>query len=387
MKRLFRVTLLALAVPLLSGSLAAADAKWYDKVAVSGFMDSYYQFNYNGLSNTGPVPSVSPTSSAYNDRSFDTRQNEFVLNAVKIGATYADLTSQTGAEIDLLYGPMAKAVNSLTGQSELFMVEQAYLTKGFGPVSLKFGKMVTHMGNEVIDTPSNWNYGRSLLFYQVPLFHVGLCVSYAPLDGLTLMAGAFNGNSVDQASSEAKEYGAQVAYSGVKNLSLVANYYLAVTKTAGLFDNTNEIDLIGTFQALDSLAFAGEYLYITFLPANDKLGDDYVLTGTASQPVGSKSQGYALYAKYDTPFFGLSLIPRWEQMFLPDAGYVEAGTGLAKGLVKNSATVTVKYPMGPLTGSLEFRQDTCTQPIYANRLGSPNLYFQDTLTLGATYSF
>ena len=50
-----------------------------------------------------------------------------------------------------------------------------------------FGKFVSPLGNEVIETKDNWNYSRSLLFtLAVPYYHMGMRAIYSPSDKVML---------------------------------------------------------------------------------------------------------------------------------------------------------------------------------------------------------
>ena len=67
-----------------------------------------------------------------------------------------------------------------------------------GPVGkglqLDFGKFVTPMGAEVIETKDNWNYSRSLLFaLAIPYYHAGLRATYNFSDKFAASAYLVNG--------------------------------------------------------------------------------------------------------------------------------------------------------------------------------------------------
>ncbi|NTV53152.1 MAG: outer membrane beta-barrel protein [Candidatus Firestonebacteria bacterium] len=355
-----KLVLAIMASILVVGSAVADDAKapkWYDKIGVSGYLDAYYQINPNGLS--GNIVG----------RAFDTRQNEFAFSGAKIAVSETDAATGIGGELDLLYGPVAFLAAGGP-------VEQAFGTFSLGPVGFKVGKFTTHLGYEVIETPANLNYSRSLLFNQVPFYHVGAEATYSPLEGLGLMVGVVNGNSIEQANDEAKDIAAQVTYSKISGLSLIANYYLESNRTAAgaqPFENTHYLELVGNYQALPALGVGCDYLYKTTIASTDKDADGNLL-GDSSSP---KSQGYALYANYVTPVSGLSVVPRFEQWYAPDA-YALA----------YDYTLTAKYAVGAITHYLELRQDIAYPGSYLPPAGETELKStQMTLTYGVTYSF
>jgi hypothetical protein len=361
-KIIFTVGLLGL----LAVSAGAEDAKapkWYDKLGVTGYLDAYYQINPNGLSGS---------SGTTTGRIFDTRQNEFSFSGAKIALAESDTVTGIGGELDLLYGPTAAAVNSANPSP----IEQAFATFGLGPVSFKVGKFTTHLGYEVIETPANLNYSRSILFGQVPYYHVGAEATYSPVDGLAVMLGAVNGNSIDQANDEAKDLAAQITYTKIAGLSLIANYYLESNRAATAaapFENTHYLELVGNYQALPSLGLGLDYLYKTTIASKDTDADGNLL-GDPSSP---KSQGYALYANYVTPLAGFSVIPRFEQYYQPDV-YALA----------YDYTLTAKYAVGAITHYLELRHDISYPGVYPPKAGEAELKDnQTTLTYGVTYAF
>ncbi len=88
-----------------------------------------------------------------------------------------------GFELDLGYGETMTQISTSNGDSFFDkFVEQAIVefkptkAKGF---EMDFGKFVTSAGAEVIESYSNWNYSRSLLFsFAIPYFHFGLRTSF-----------------------------------------------------------------------------------------------------------------------------------------------------------------------------------------------------------------
>lgn len=135
----------------------------------SGLVDGYYSFNANHP--------ASKTNDLYN---FDVKANQFSLNMAKLSMSHT--ADPVGFQVDLGFG---RAFDIIHGQATekgdlgIFRhLEQAYVTvkpakmKGW---ALDFGEFVTSAGAEVIETHSNWNYSRSLLFaWAIPYYHFGL---------------------------------------------------------------------------------------------------------------------------------------------------------------------------------------------------------------------
>ena len=87
-----------------------------------------------------------------------------------------------GFEFDIGYGDTMQTIASVSSNEFDKIVEQAYVT--FKPMKAKgfevdFGKFNTTAGAEVIESYSNWNYSRSLLFsWAIPYYHFGLRTSW-----------------------------------------------------------------------------------------------------------------------------------------------------------------------------------------------------------------
>lgn len=368
----------ALGLVMVGGVLKADGPAWYSNTTVHGYGDVNYEYNFNG------------EAAAANSRVFDGSDQTFQVNGAKLAIANADTATATSGEIDLLYGPMASiyngtgitaikgggsGVNSVTSLA----IEQAFITQAFGPVTFKLGKAETFVGNEVTDTPGNFNYSRSLLFSNEPFYNTGLSVTYAIMSSLSVMGYLGDGNSTDTGTPDHGDYGLQLVYTGVKNLSLTGTYYnnpitpqnyaISSTQIGSLWANTDLFNFVGSYQAMANLAVVGEYLYI-----------DNALPSDASQTLNlsSKQQGYALYLDYQTPIANLKIDPRFEQWFQPD---------LSNEI--NEYTITIKYAMGPLTHYLEFRDDNNAEKIYSGGIGAgaTPTTTQNSLTYAAVYSF
>jgi hypothetical protein len=140
------------------------------EVSFSGLVDGYYDLNFNH-----------PESMTNQLRNFDVKANQFSLNMAKLTMEHA--AEPAGFRVDLGFGKAFDMVNG-ADTSAVRNIEQAYVSlkpaKAKG-LQLDFGKFVTSAGAEVIETPNNWNYSRSILFaWAIPYYHFGLRAS-APM--------------------------------------------------------------------------------------------------------------------------------------------------------------------------------------------------------------
>src|SRR5207237_451145 len=135
----------------------------------SGLVDGYYTFNFNHP--------ASQYNQLYN---FDVKANQFSLNMAKL--TLAHTADPIGFQVDLGFGRAFDIIAAGEPNPEATKnIEQAFVTfkppkgKGF---QVDFGKFVTSAGAEVIESHSNWNYSRSILFaWAIPYYHFGLRVT------------------------------------------------------------------------------------------------------------------------------------------------------------------------------------------------------------------
>ena len=162
---------MAQTAPVADPAPAAAPASVWSvgPIEFSGLVDGYYNLNLNH-----------PADKTNQLRNFDVRANQFSLNMAKLTLEHA--ADPVGFRVDFGFGRAFDIVHS--GEKDLGVmrnVEQAYVSlkppKGKG-LQVDFGKFVTAAGAEVIETNSNWNYSRSLLFaLAIPYYHMGLRTS------------------------------------------------------------------------------------------------------------------------------------------------------------------------------------------------------------------
>jgi hypothetical protein len=160
--------------PQAAAAPAAAPTWSVGPIDFSGTVDGYYNLNFNHPGIPGFKSNANETNILYN---FNIPANTFSLNLVKLGMTH--MPDPIGFEFDLGYGETMTTISSVSTDTGFDkFVEQAYVS--FKPAKAKgfeadFGKFVTTAGAEVIESYSNWNYSRSLLFaWAIPYYHFGL---------------------------------------------------------------------------------------------------------------------------------------------------------------------------------------------------------------------
>jgi hypothetical protein len=380
---------------------------WYQKITVGGYLDAYYQLNLNEASSLTPL----------SGRAYNTQVNQFTYGGGQLTLKQGDSASGTGYFVDLLLGQMNATYDAASTDPLAVELGEAYITQAFGNATFTLGKFATPIGYEGTYLPSDANFSRSLLYQNEPTFQTGLELSYnlpaslvgalwiddGPSEDSTIAPNYAGIPTIDQGFfapndlTSGKGYGAQLAYSGIKNLSLTGTYYLADdldsvnlnNGTTGI-SNLQLINGIASYTATSSLSFAGEYLAQIY--TGNWASDDYFIN-QGSHGNYLQSSGYALYATWNTPVANLSLSPRFTQWFNPNTGAPVGTPGATTPYQLDDYTVTLKYQMGPVAHTLEYEATASNLTQFAGGAGNPTLGYskptdvQQTLTYAAIYSF
>jgi len=168
-------------------------------IEISGYIDTSYTYSGNkNVTFTDGTP----------NRVFDREPNSFNFNMAELAVSMLPdegfggavvLNAGTDADITAAAG---------SGASDNFDVQQAYVRYKLGGLEAMVGKFATLQGAEVIESPDNLNFTRSILFgYAIPFTHTGVRASYALNDTITITAGVNNGwdNLVDDNNQKSGE--------------------------------------------------------------------------------------------------------------------------------------------------------------------------------------
>jgi len=275
------------AVPILAVAQAAAPAApaapTLDKVleasgvSLSGYVDTAYSHADRDI------------EAGFNPRVFDGQNNSFVLH--QVGLQVAKQPKEGfGGLVNITAGRDAGIIRSSDSTDSTFDVTQAFAQYASGPLTVMAGKFTTLHGTEVIWSPSNNNFSRSLLFGAVPFTHTGVRAVFAAGDKVTLTAGVNNGwdQMKDQNKGKTTELG--VTVTPIKPLSLSASYYGGQENTTvtGMPAHRDSFNFVGNWNVIEPLNLGIEYLQV-----NQKDG-----AGTAGSPSKAKYSGWAGYASY-----------------------------------------------------------------------------------------
>ena len=328
-------------------------------LSISGMVDVNFNKNFNN-----------PASHINDYRNFDIYENQFNLNFAKL--VLQKSAEPVGFRIDLGFGQTMDIVNSdasLGGEKSLRNVEDAYLTAivpwGNG-LTINAGKLVTHMGGEVIETPQNINYSRSILFaYAIPFYHLGVSANYSFSDQFNATIYIYNGWNNVVENNKGKTLGAEISWSPSTSFTFIENWIGGPEET----NNTKKryvFDTIINYQANDVL----------FFTINADYGQE------ALEPSGvAVWKGAALTGKYSidkNSYIGLR-----GEVYNDQTGFT---TGLLQ--VLKEITLTYQYSFtNDLLTRLEFRRDWSNVDTFEDNSGTFTKNNQNTILIGSVYSF
>jgi Putative beta-barrel porin-2, OmpL-like. bbp2 len=241
---------------------AEEEPKEEGKLAISGYLDSYYFTNFNN-----PASRDNMGQSGVG-RGFDRRVDQFQLGMVQTVFKYTN--SKSEAVIDLAFGPSAQygnygnvpvsypAYGYKVGNDvySAVMIKQAYFKyNATDKLNFIVGQFGTHIGYEYIDAPLNFFYSINHTFNSgIPFYHTGLKGTYAFSDKVSLMLGVVNGFDYVHDNNRSKGVIGQLALTPVKGLSLYLNYINTNESNADSLGNTPK----GNFTVYD---FNGGYQF------------------------------------------------------------------------------------------------------------------------------
>jgi len=259
-----------------------------------------------------------------------------------------------------------------------FDVTQAFLQYKTGSWHLMAGKFVTLAGAEVIWSPSNPNFSRSILFgYAIPFTHTGLRGHYGFGDTLTLQFGVNQGWDDIQDTNSSKGYELGLMFNPTKRVALTAMFHGGKERVGGLVNagpdgNRNLFDSVLTIHATDKLTFIVNY---------DRGTQDNTAGMVPSGASKAVWWGIAGYANYQfTDQWKLSL----------RAEVLDDRDGYRTGIVQKwkEGTLTLAWlPARPIEVRAEVRRDRSNVAAFLDRDGLTGRNTSDSYAVQFLYKF
>ncbi len=335
-------------------------------VDIGGYIDTSYTYSGNGnvtFKNGEP------------NRIFDREPNSFNFNMAEL---YVAMQPDEGfgGVVVLNAGTDASIISAAgSGSRSDFDVQQAFVSYKAGGAHLMFGKLVTLVGAEVIESPENLNFSRSILFgYAIPFTHTGVRLHYDINDMLSTTVGVNNGwdNLKDNNKQKSVEVAISITPSDMFSLSIQGMSGIedgASTETGIVLyqGNRSLIDAVATINATEQLTLV--------INADYGIQKNGTETGTAA-----KWWGVAGYGNYQ-------FTEQWRMALRGE--YFDDRDGFRTGIRQRWKEVTTTLAFAPtefveLRG--EYRHDHSNVASFLKSNGHTRKT-QDTAAFEAIYKF
>jgi len=378
-------TVLALGAPLVRADQAKEAAKPAapslgdvldaSGIAVTGYLDT----SYSHLSGDGVF-----ISGAAN-RVFDTQKDGFSLQQAALNVGYQPKEG-FGAFVNLTLGNDADVIAPYDRypSTSKFDVTQAYAQYAGSGFTVIAGKYVTLSGAELIASPSNPNFSRSILFgYAIPFTHTGVRATFTPSDTVTLILGITNGWDDLKDTNSAKTLEVGATFAPVKAFSIAASGYFGKERVGGLVGAGTEgerslIDVVATWNITDALTLIvnGDW------GQQDNLGEFLTSLDLYSGPnYSAKWDGVAGYLNY-------TVSDNWKLSLR--AEYFDDKDGYRTGVIQKwkEVTGTVAYlPSKHAELRLELRGDSSDVASFSKSNFTDAAKSQESIAVQALYKF
>jgi len=223
--------------------------KWYEEIAVNGFVSATYGYNLNR-----------PDSGTNQFRTFDFDDNAFKVDVFTLTLQKAVAKpEEIGFRVDVSAGASLPKVESSYGllQGQDVDVKQAFISY-IAPVGsglrIDAGKFLTHHGYEYIeswDTPND-NVTHSFSFgYAIPFTHTGLKASYTFSEQAAAMLMIANGWDNVKDNNSSKTIGGQLTLTPTKTLTIAANFCTGPERTNVNSDPRTVFELTAQYKLSD----------------------------------------------------------------------------------------------------------------------------------------
>jgi hypothetical protein len=362
------------AVMLLASGLAFAEGETTADAAPAVVLSGYLDTSYTNLSGAGVFTSGTA------DRVFDVKSSGFSVQQAAVTLAYQPKEG-FGGVVNLTAGNDANVIASygaITGGHNKFDVTQAFLQYATGAWTVMAGKFVTLSGAEVINSPTNPNFSRSILFgYAIPFTHTGVRAAYAASDTVSLTLGVNNGWDALKTANSGKTIEVGGTYTPSKAFVLAASGYFGKQRIAGLVDSGPEgsrslVDIVATWNVTDALSLVLNYDWA-------KQAD---VTDGVSTPFDAKWSGLAAYANY-------VINDQWKVSLR--AEYMNDTDGYRTGVAQKwkEVTATVAYlPTKAWEIRLEGRADTSNVDAFVTDLETASVASsQNSIAVQSLFKF
>ena len=220
------------------GALLNVDA--LKGVKVRGWVEGYYVYNLNriarDLANRNQDRSaIKSRDLTIEGRTFDVHHNSFSANLAEVEFEKVPDIGGVGFKVDMAFSDTQDIIvdsikaGAPQGVSDFDKTFQHASISYNAPVGkglrLDFGKFVTHIGGETIESIKNRNFSHAFFYtYAIPFQDSGLRINYAFNSKVYAEAYVLNGWNVTSDNNTGKTIGASIGLTPSAKLSIYANY-------------------------------------------------------------------------------------------------------------------------------------------------------------------
>ena len=359
-----------------AGSLSDATAESLWGIKLGGYLDMSYIYNLND-------PEENQGGNIM--RVFDVDHNEINFQLFQF---YIDRlpeeSNEVGFRVDFALGEDSNLIvfDPLVDFGDDFNIYQAYISY-IAPIgnglTIDLGRWVTHHGYEVIESPANSHFSRSILFgWAIPFTHTGLRLTY-PFNDMWEVSGA-----VTQGWDWVDDNNDSKTFHGAVRFRPTESIYIQNSVAWGpeLDDNNHDYrllyDLVATWQVNEQWSVGANF---------DWAQDENQAPGGGD----AEWMGIAGYARYDL-LENLYVALRGEWFDDADGARASAfnlsgpGGVVVPDVDVWEITATLGYsPVKNLMTRLEYRHDDASREVFLDGHGLSDT--QDTIAFEVIYSF
>jgi hypothetical protein len=375
--------------PIAASAEAAPQARPRASVTLAGYVESFYQWNFNN-----------PSNGITNFRGYDNRHNTFTLENVVLDTSWSLGAPRISGRFVLQFGltpeteyldePVHRGTISV-GPSDINVWK--YLQLAFvgwhAPIGrtllVEAGLFLSPVGPEGMAVKDQWNWSRSNLFFGLPFYHTGARATYPLTDRWNVSVGVYNGwNSVVDNNVE-KSVAAQLTYTIQDRVTFDLLYFGGVERPTGAPEGRAWRNLLDC--------------YLTLYPTRRLSLMVHVDAGIEPNHFGISWWAAGALALRVQPLSWLYLAARAD-FFYEHRAHNEHGTAAfisfpVPWVSEQTVTVDVR-PFDLLSFRLEFRHDQAAEALYfrdqvrvspLTQQFIPNAEAQNNLTVGVVSWF
>ncbi|MBI3325203.1 MAG: outer membrane beta-barrel protein, partial [Nitrospinae bacterium] len=215
---------------------------------IRGWVDGYFEGNFNGpkrstVNANQDLSIVKSRDVTIEGRLYDVHDRSFSLSLAELEVEKVPEIGGVGFKLDLAYGDTMdilvdtiKAASGRGSVSDFDRVVQHASISYVAPIGtglrLDFGKFVSHVGLEMLETIKNHNYSHGFFYtYGMPFQDLGLRMHYDWTDTVFTEFYILNGWNVTSDNNKAKTFGPSIGWAPLPEFSMVLNYLVGNEQT------------------------------------------------------------------------------------------------------------------------------------------------------------